>query len=61
MSEDDRAAKADWTDQDLLTKDIAGERLAEAIGDLEASGGQDDVTEQRLRIMREQLAVLRND
>ena len=60
MTQDDRAAKPDWTDQDLLTKDIAGERLEEAIGDLEASGNHDDVTDQRLRVMREQLGVLRN-
>ena len=57
---DERTTKSDWTDQDLLTKDVARERLEEAIAEAESAGATGGEARRRLRVMREQLATLRD-
>ena len=48
--------ESDWEDQDLLTRDLAAERLTEVIGSLEeeiaAAPADIDLTDAKLRLVR---------
>ena len=50
------AGKSDWEDQDLLTRDLAAERLTEVIVDLEqeiaAAPADVDLSDTKLRLER---------
>jgi hypothetical protein len=59
MSDNDEVridGESDWEDQDLLTRDLAAERLTEEIvlleSEIAAASGDIDLTDARLRLER---------
>jgi hypothetical protein len=59
MSDNDEVridGESDWEDQDLLTRDLAAERLTEEIvlleSEIAAAAGDIDLTDARLRLER---------
>lgn len=62
MQDHQRIAHDDWSDQDLLTKDEAAERLVQEIADMTAQlatdGPVDATVERRLRALREAHALI---
>jgi hypothetical protein len=56
MSEDRVDGKSDWEDQDLLTRDLAADRLTEEIviveAEIAAAPAELDLTDTRLRLER---------
>ncbi|WP_024795188.1 hypothetical protein [Tomitella biformata] len=67
MAEEQDIAAADWTDQDLLTRELAAERLVEEMAklrvrksELEALPGDDPGTASSLALVSRRLTAMEN-